>query len=61
MILFEKCTGCKTKYLWFLVKQREFKPNSFMPMVKSQFKMCNKCFKRTTNYFKNGIGKTATE
>lgn len=51
MNLFEKCEVCKRYKLWFQkVEHREMKPNSFMPLVKSEKKMCGKCFKRIKSY-----------
>lgn len=49
--LFTKCEICKKNRLWFLVKRREMKPNDFMPKIKSDKKMCNKCFGAMTKYF----------
>lgn len=44
--MFKKCESCKQKKFWFQLKHREFKPNSFMPRIKSQIKMCKRCFQK---------------
>lgn len=52
--MFKGCEICKKPRLWFLIKQRSMKPNSFMPVIKSQKKMCGRCFKNVNKYFVNG-------
>lgn len=50
MNFIKNCEICKKTKLWFFIKQREMKPNSFMPVIKSQKKMCKGCFKRIKEY-----------
>lgn len=51
MKFIKKCDFCKKVRLWFLIKQREIKPNEFMPKIKSEKKMCGFCFNKAKKYF----------